>query len=677
MSTNVKLVDTFPHSIREIETLWIPTRDGTRLAARVRLPEDAERNPVPAIVEYIPYRRRDTTAYGDSFTHPWLAGHGYAAIRLDIRGSGDSEGVLQDEYLPIEQQDMLDALAWIAKQPWCTGKIGMMGISWGGFNSLQVAALRPPALKAIVTLCSTDDRYATDVHFMGGCLLKDGISWGSGIFTVQSRPPDPSVVGERWRDMWLERLRAANVPLITWLRHLRRDAYWKHGSVCEDYGAIECAVYAVGGWVDGYSGAILRLLENLKAPAKGMIGPWTHTYPHQGVPGEPTGFLQETLRWWDRWLKGIENGVDKEPRLNAWMQERINPDATMPRSPGHWIAEPGWPAPGIAPVTYALNPGRIDKAPEPSVALAILSPQTTGAMAGEWCPLDSGGDGPEFQSDQRPDDGRSLSFDTAPLTERLAILGAPIVELDITVDQPVALLCVRLCDVAPDGASTRVSFGPLNLTHRDSHEHPTPLEPGRRYRVRIQLDDTAYAFVPGHRIRLALSTSYWPMVWPSPAPATVTVHTGTSTLGLPVRPAKPADGKVPFPPAEASAPLARTWIAKPKSTRGMHHDFATGMTVYTHDEDRGVYRLDGIDSTLGYKALERYSIADGDPTTERTEMRRTVTFERGAWRTRVETLVDVTCDARSFHLVARLEAFDNDQRIFERDWRETIPRDMI
>jgi predicted acyl esterase len=395
------------------------------------------------------------------------------------------------------------------------------------------------------------------------------------------------------------------------------------------------------------------------------------------MPGEPTGFLQEALRWWDRWLKGIENGVDTEPRLNVWMQERIAPNANMPDSPGQWIAEPGWPAPGIVPRTFALNPSRLDARPEPSVELAVCSPQTTGAMAGEWCPLDSGGGGPEFQSDQRADDGRSLCFDTPPLSERVAILGAPVAELDITVDKPVAFLCARLCDVAPDGASTRVTFGLLNLTHRDSHEHPTALVPGKSYRVRLVLDDTAYTFVPGHRIRLALSTSYWPMVWPSPAPATVMVRTGTSTLALPVRAPKPGDGRVPFPPAEAAAPLARTYLSEPRTTRDLHHDFATGRTIYTHDEDRGVYRLDAIDLTVAYKALERYSIADSDPTTERTEMKRRISASRGDWNARIETLIDVTCDARSFHLVARLEAFEGDRRIFERDWREAIPRDMM
>ncbi|MEM7123855.1 MAG: CocE/NonD family hydrolase, partial [Pseudomonadota bacterium] len=311
----------FPRPIREIETLWVPMSDGANLAARVWLPEDAEADPVPVILEAIPYRRRDGTAAGDVLTHPWWAGHGYACVRLDLRGSGDSDGVLLDEYLAGEQDDLVAAIAWLADQPWCSGSVGMIGISWGGFNGLQTATRRPPALKAIITCCSTDDRYADDVHYMGGCLLNDGVSWGSGIFAVVSRWPDPTVVGERWRDMWLERLNETDCPLIDWTRHQRRDGFWQHGSVCEDYDAIECAVYAVGGWTDGYTDAILRLMENLKGPRRALIGPWTHVYPHFGTPGPAMGFLQEGLRWWDRWLKGVENGIEDEPACQIWMQD--------------------------------------------------------------------------------------------------------------------------------------------------------------------------------------------------------------------------------------------------------------------------------------------------------------------------------------------------------------------
>jgi len=192
--------------VREIENVFIPLKDGTKLAARIWLPVDAEKNPVPAILEYLPYRKRDGTAARDALTHPWFAARGYAGVRVDIRGTGESDGVLMDEYLKLEQDDCLEVLAWLARQPWCSGKCGMIGISWGGFNGLQVAARRPPSLKAVISLCSTDDRYADDVHYMGGALLVDNFAWASMMFSLQTYPPDPLLVGDRWRKMWLERL---------------------------------------------------------------------------------------------------------------------------------------------------------------------------------------------------------------------------------------------------------------------------------------------------------------------------------------------------------------------------------------------------------------------------------------------------------------------------------------
>ena len=259
--------------------------DGCRIAARIWLPAGAEAAPAPAILEYIPYRKRDFMRARDEPIHRYFAQNGYAAVRVDLRGSGDSDGVLLDEYTQQELDDALEIIAWIAAQPWCSGAVGMMGISWGGFNALQVAALDPPALKAIITLCSTDDRYADDAHYMGGCLLNENLQWGAILMTYCAYPPDPHIVGERWRAMWRERLDHLVPFPALWLQHQWRDGFWKHGSVCEDYGAIKCAVYAIGGWADGYSNAVPRLMHGLSCPRKGLIGPWAHRFPHNGVPG--------------------------------------------------------------------------------------------------------------------------------------------------------------------------------------------------------------------------------------------------------------------------------------------------------------------------------------------------------------------------------------------------------
>ena len=404
-------------------------------------------------------------------------------------------------------------IAWLAAQPWCSGAVGMMGISWGGFNGLQIAARRPPALKAIVTICSTDDRYADDVHYMGGTLLTRR-TW-LGLLLLRRNVP--SARPRCWSAMTGGRCgwsacRTCRCSSSCWLQHQRRDAYWKHGSVCEDFAAIQCPVYAVGGWTDAYTNAIPRLLEGLTVPRKGLIGPWAHGYPHFALPGPQIGFLQEMLRWWDHWLKGIDTGVMDEPMLRAWMTESVRPATHHEVLPGRWVAEPSWPSPGITPRRLFLTDEGLRDASAPLTARAVCSPQTVGKCAGNWVPF---GQGHDQAGDQQEDDVRSLVFETPPLDAPIEILGAAIVTLDIASDRPLANLAVRLCDVHPSGESLRVSYGVLNLTHRDGHEQPAPLVPGERYRVRIQLNDAGSVFPAGHRVRLALSTAYWPMIWPS------------------------------------------------------------------------------------------------------------------------------------------------------------------
>ena len=325
-------------NITEIEDMGIVMSDGTRLSARVWMPGSAEIKPVPVILEYLPYRKRDGTCARDALTHPWFASHGYVCMRVDMRGNGDSEGLMLDEYTAQEQSDAVEVINWAASQPWCNGSVGMMGISWGGFNGLQVAALQPEPLKAIITLCSTVDRFADDIHYKGGALLGENLGWAATMLSYSSRAPDPALVGDKWRDMWLERLENEPHLLEPWLEHQHRDDYWKHGSVCEDFSAIKAATLAIGGWGDAYKNAVQKLVENLDAPAKGIIGPWIHKYPHFAVPEPRIGFLQEAKRWWDKWLKGIETGVEDDPDLRLYLMESEPPRAWYLERKGRWIA---------------------------------------------------------------------------------------------------------------------------------------------------------------------------------------------------------------------------------------------------------------------------------------------------------------------------------------------------
>jgi predicted acyl esterase len=646
------IVTTFPRTVRVIEHTLIPMTDGTTLAARIWLPDDAEQNPVPAILEYLPYRKRDGTYERDAMTHPYLAGHGYAGVRVDLRGSGESGGVLLDEYAKQEQDDGVEVIAWLAAQPWCSGVVGMMGISWGGFNGLQIAARRPPALKAVVTICSSDDRYADDAHYMGGTLLTAGLEWGSFFFGTACLPPDPILVGDGWRAMWLQRLKSVPLFFELWLQHQRRDAYWKHGSVCEDYAAIQCPVFAVGGWTDAYKNTIPRLLERLTVPRKGLIGPWAHAYPHFALPGPQIGFLQEMLRWWDYWLKGIDTGVMDEPMLRAWMTDSMQPVSHHDALPGRWVAESSWPSPRIKLQRLFLTDKGLQDAAAPLTARPVCSPQTVGKCSGNWVPF---GRGHDQAGDQREDDVRSLVFETPPLDASIEILGAAIVTLDVVSDRPIANLVARLCDVHPSGESLRVSYGVLNLAHRDGHEKPAPLAVRQRYRVRIQLNDAGAVFPAGHRIRLALSTAYWPMIWPASEQATLLIVGGT--LDLPVRPPQATDALLPpLPDPESSPPEEPT-----RTRRG----------------DMRIERIDRIGLELATQSSREFDIEEDDPLSAVAELRWTQTMSRDDWQIRIETGMRLSCTRDAFRLQGSLRAWEGADEVCHREWDCSIPRDLL
>jgi hypothetical protein len=664
----MRVVTTFPRAVRRLEHVWIPMPDGCRLAARLWLPADAAAAPVPAVLEYLPYRKRDLTRTRDEPMHHWFAGHGYAAVRVDVRGTGDSEGTLADEYSEQELADGEAVIAWLAAQPWCTGAVGMIGKSWGGFNALQLAARRPPALRAVVSVCASDDRWRDDAHYMGGGLLNENLAWGAVLMTTAALPPDPALVGDGAREQWLARLDAAVCFPEIWLRHQRRDAYWRRGSVSEDFAAVGCPVYAVGGWADAYTSAIPRLLAGLRVPVKALVGPWAHRYPHNGAPGRPIGFLQEVRRWWDEWLAGIPTGVLDEPCYRVWMPEGTG---------GRWVAEDEWPAPRIAPRRWRLAPGALVAGDVAEARLEHASLQSVGLAAGEWCAFGGEGEGP---GEQRDDDARSLTFDSAPLADRLEILGAPAVTLDLAVDRPQALVAVRLNEVRPDGASARVTYTVLDLAHRDGSAAPRPLEPGRRHTVRIVLRDVAHAFARGSRLRLAVSTAYWPVVWPAPEPVRLTVFTGASRLELPVRPPRADDRLRPFEAAETGPPAPYVERRPAHEERRLERD-ADGAVVCTVVREGGGVgqagpgRLAEIDLDVEQTSRRRYRIRDDDPLSARVEVMERVSLARGGWRVGVETHAECSATRDAFRLRARLVAREGGRVVRERRWESDVPRE--
>ncbi len=667
--------DHFPRRIVEIENAWIPLSDGTRLAARIWLPDDASADPVPAVLEYLPYRKDDANASQDATRHPYFAGHGYAAVRVDLRGTGDSDGILCDEYLKQEQDDALEVLSWLGRQPWCTGAVGMIGYSWGGFNGLQVAARRPPQLKAIVTMYSTDDRYRDDCHYMGGCLLgSDMLKWATWMRAYNALPPDPRF-REDWREEWLHRLEHTPAFIEPWMSHTTYDEFWKQGSVAEEYAAIEAATLVVGGWTDAYTNAVPRLLQNLECERRGIIGPWGHVVPYRGVPGPAIGFLQECLRWFGRWLKDEPTGVESDPFLRVWIGESFAPAPFHETLPGRWTEQPTWPPPAASPLRLRLGAagvlgGEQLASAAPAARLELTGAQECGETGGVWC---VNGRTDEMPIDQRADDARSACFDTPPLEAPLEVLGFPVLHLTLSSDRPKALVAARLCEVTPDGASTLVSWGLLNLAHPDGFETVRLIDPGVEFTVAVQLNAIGHRFSEGNRLRLAVSPTQWPHAWPSPHAATITLALdGPCALELPVlsEPGEPLatafESPEALPPGAARHDGGRT---RERSVAERVH------TIHDHEWSEEFFSVAG--TAFSTDAHDIYAIAEGDPLSARTTSTRETRLGRDGWHVRVSCEATMTSDAHEFVVDDSMRAWDGDDLIFDRTVTMRFPRGAL
>jgi len=501
------------------------------------------------------------------------------------------------------------------------------------------------------------------------------LPWASTMLAYNARPPDPQFVGEGWRAAWLDRLERTPPFIEAWLRHQRRDEFWRHGSVCESPDAIQCPVYMVGGWADPYRGAVLRMLAAAPDRVHGLIGPWAHVYPHQGAPGPAIGFLELCRRLFDRHLRDEGPGLDDEPALRAWLQEAVPPRAGYDERPGRWVAETGWPPAGREPLRLFLDGDGLAPEPGPVLELEHHGLLAHGADGPTWLPWGAPAD---FASDQRAEDGRALAFDSAPLGARVEILGEPSVELEVVPESAIGQLAARLCDVAPDGASTLVTFGVLNLCHLGGHAEPRPLAPGEPVRVRLGLTATSYAFPAGHRVRLALSSCYWPWAWPAPDGLRLRIRIGgDAALELPARAPQPGDDSLPeLPPVGEIAPPEHVQLAPVETQRRRSVDTASGRLESESDLSYfGTFELpDGL--VYGESGRDAFSAVEGDPLSAEARSSWEVRIGRGDWQTRVVVSSTMCADENAFQLEDELEAFAGDELVASKRWTATIPRDL-
>ena len=665
------------------ETVWITLADGTRLAARVWMPErQAEgQGSFPAVLEFLPYRRRDGTAERDESTYPAFAEAGIAGVRVDSRGSGDSDGLFDDEYSPQELADACEVIAWIAAQGWSNGSVGMMGISWGGFNALQVAAMRPPALKAVISLSSTADRYNDDIHYKGGCQLSANVYWAGTMLSYASRPPDPEVLGNSWREVWLERLQGEPFLLEVWLRHQRRDSYWQHGSICEDWSAIEVPVFIIAGWADGYRNAPATVAANSTALVKAMTGPWVHKYPHFALPRPRADFIAMAIAWWKRWLMGKSPGnegsaVEDWPAYRAYISEAPRPGGWRADEPGRWVGLAEWPSGAVSERRLTLGAdGRLGGAAPGDCVIA--SPQHCGTASGEYFTLEPDGDLP---GDQNADDALSVCWEGTPVDEPRDILGRPVLRLHVALDQPQGNLIARLVDVHPDGAANLIARGVLNLCHRGGNATPEAVVPGDFHHITLALDETGYRLAPGHRLRLALSTACWPLVLPGPRAVTATIRAGAGAeLTLPLLADAPeAPPPLPADPDPDSGPLPEYPAhAQGHSRRHVEHDLQTGRVRYVLSIDGGWSEnpVHGMQSRETRD--EVWEIDPADPEGATGHLVFNAERKRAGWHTATRAEIRFTCAAETYRVEAELTAREGEAELFRKTWSFEIPRDHM
>jgi putative CocE/NonD family hydrolase len=639
-----------------IENAWIPLRDGTRLGVRLWIPEGAEQRPVPVVWEYLPYRKRDGVRKRDDATALNLAPFGVAFARVDIRGTGDSQGIMTDEYGELELSDGVECVAWLAAQPWCNGSVGMRGISWGGINSLQIAARAPPALKAIMPMGCVDNRFLGDAHYIGGALATENFKWGSYFKVYMGAPPDPQISGADWERQWRERLDATPALLQQWTSHQRYDEYWRRGSIATDYSRIKCPVYVVGGWLDPYSNVVGSLLAGLEVPRKGLIGPWGHLMPNLPAPLS-LDWAYEEIRWWHHWLRGVDTGIMDEPMLRAYMPYRTVSEVYPAEIPGRWVAEASWPPPETRPLVLHWGVGTLGTAPAAHGSLTYVGDKIVGLCKPQWMP--------SRPDDQTPDDARSLVFDSQPLESDREILGYPRAHVRVSSNVPIAKLAVRLTELTPDGKSWLVSYGLLNLTHRDSHEHPTALEPGEFYEVEVSLYMVAHRFKKGSRIRAAVSESLWPLVWPSPRIATLNIDLSRSSLTLPLRPEPPREALFPIPV-----------IRSPGSSPYTHTDMGPGTEAHLKSPLQST-SIAEVGTVVSTQSSEDLSIREGDPNSGVWTQQNTTAWKRGDWDCTVSASFELTSTAEEFRLKEVLQARQGDREIFKRDQVSTIRRELL
>lgn len=652
--------------------VFIPMPDGVRLAADLFVPgggKDGERFPV--LLEYLPYRKDESRGRNHPL-YSYFVRRGYVVARVDIRGTGNSEGrLIEYEYTDREQVDGEAVIDWLSKQPFSNGNVGMFGISWGGFNAIHMAMRNPPALKAIIAVEATDDLYQDDVHYMDGIMHVD--SWEMGQDLQNARPGAPGfVIDEEYF-----RNRFDTQPwMMTYKRQQRDGPFWDRTALKTRYDSIRVPTFVIGGWYDGYRDSVPRMLEHLKAPIKALVGPWSHFYPHTAYPKPQIEWRREAVRWFDHWLKGHDTGILDEPRFAVFIRRWHPPGPVLDEAPGEWRFEDGWPIARIRDRALHPQPNHTLADPVPEgVTHQLRYVPTAGIEAGG--PVMWWGD---VAPDQGPTDAFSLVYDTEPLRDEVEILGLPRAILNVSASAPRANWMVRLSDVAPDGTVTQVTGAGFNGTHRDSAKQPKGLQPGRVFPLDVEMHFTSWVFPKGHRIRLAVNNAQWPMLWPTPYPMTTSLVLGGESPTRVLLPVVPyaARPRPKFLPPEESETLPGFRTLDEGTTSGYGEvgiierntrRRATKVIATDTGGTRYPWGTERYTETITHEARDDHPEATslrGEHTLSVELVDRTLTWKSELW---------FRSDLENFYYTYTRRLLRNGELLREKTWNDTIPRD--
>ncbi len=661
--------DIFTKEGIHIKEVWIPLSDGTRLAADLYLPKETEKpERLPVLLEYLPYRKDE----GRGNRYPlfsYFVLRGYVVARVDIRGTGRSEGKLVDgEYSEQEQSDGEEVIAWLSEQNFSNGNVGMFGISWGGFNALHMAMRQPPALKAIISLMSTDDIYEDDVHFIDGMMHIDAYEIGQDLTNALPGAPDFIIDSAYFRN------RFDTEPwLLKYKRQQNDGPFWNRASLNEDYTRIDVPSFIIGGWYDGYRDFVPRMLKNTDAPIKALLGPWNHTWPNWASPEPAMEWRDMAVRWFDHWLKDIDNGIMKNPKLYYFQRAYHEPGTNLTEIPGRWMQSESWPQTHDSLLYVQPNQTLATAAAsfehqlkyKPSVGI-----EASGSVMwwGDWAP------------DQTNADAQSLVYDSEPIKGEVAIIGFPEVVLQVSANAPAANWLVRLSDVAPDGKVTQITGAGFNGTHRNSSEKPEPLAIDSTYTLQIQLHATSWTFQKGHKIRLAINNAQWPMIWPTPYPMTTSLFSSSllpSYVKLPLALPAAIPLKEPFqkPEIDPELPgytsLASETLSGFAEVNEVKQDEKTmGTSVLATNSGSDQYPWGMVD----YTESITHSVDDAKPALASVKSIYTITVKLNGRELVWSGELIFSSDVHHYYFDYTRRLQENGEFVRERNWTETIDR---